>query len=460
MRGSEAESGGHCRKWWPATLVGIAGLVSGCWLPFPSAVELDPVSYPGRVGVPGQVLLPSLKSEPVPGWRVDLNKILSEPVRINPEFIGNDGNRAYFTVEYLVRTKGLRKTAVLGIDVSNGTTLFPPVDIPDARSADCFLNGPRRLVCVNDLLSDDRDDVWVVDSDAGAIIAHVPTGLRPQQEGARALEVKQVGNYAVALETGVGAHGIGDQGQLTWSVAGDGDLLSTFDRSRFPGDPPATVAATMNADGPETVFSVVDGAVLAENVDRQVEPVIGGYMVDERRGRGSQVFGFYDEKGTKVGEYRPPKGASAVPTGEGELPVLAINLDDAQLVLDNHGTPMSVVRTENAVADRFLGEHLFINHDLGVHGRDVVWKKFDLTTGDQVSACSGVPLGAMDFVGSDGTVVIGRFERDGALTAVDTNTCETLWQIADPPAMWAVGSTLVQLLPQSAEFTALVPPTR
>ncbi|UHJ57875.1 hypothetical protein LT337_14635 [Mycolicibacterium fortuitum] len=118
---------------------------------------------------------------------MDLNKLLPEPVRLNPEYIGHDGNRAYFTVEYLVRTKGLRKTAVLGIDVSNGTTLFPPVEIPDARSADCFLNGPRRLVCVNDLLSDDRDDVWVVDSDAGAIIAHVPTGLRPNRKAGERL---------------------------------------------------------------------------------------------------------------------------------------------------------------------------------------------------------------------------------------------------------------------------------
>ena len=140
--------------------------------------------------------------------------------------------------------------------------------------------------------------------------------------------------------------------------------------------------------------------------------------------------------------------------------MLAINLDDAQLVLDNHGTPMSVVKTENAVETRFIGEHLFVNHDLGVHGRDVVWKKFALTTGDKVSECSAVPLGRMDFIGSDGTVVIGRFEREGPLMAVDTNTCETLWQIADPPQMWAIGSTLVQLLPQSAEFTALVPPTR
>ncbi len=449
------------RQWWSATLVSVAGLVSGCWFPLSSTVELDPVSYPGKVGVPGQTLLSSLQPQPVPGWRVDLNKLLPEPVRLNPEYIGHDGNRAYFTVEYLVRTKGLRKTAVLGIDVSNGTTLFPPVEIPDARSADCFLNGPRRLVCVNDLLSDDRDDVWVVDSDAGAIIAHVPTGLRPQQEGGGALEIKQVGNYAVVFEKGVGVHGIGDQGQLTWSVAGDGELLSRFDQSRFPGDPPATVVATMNADGPETVFSVVDGAVLARGVDGRVEPVIGGFMVDERRGgRGPQVFGFFDEHGAQVGEYRPPRGASAVPTGEGELPVLAINLDDAQLVLDNHGTPMSVVKTENAVETRFIGEHLFVNHDLGVHGRDVVWKKFALTTGDQVSECSAVPLGWMDFIGSDGTVVIGRFEREGPLMAVDTNTCETLWQIADPPQMWAIGSTLVQLLPQSAEFTALVPPTR
>lgn len=97
--------------------------------------------------------------------------------------------------------------------------------------------------------------------------------------------------------------------------------------------------------------------------------------------------------------------------------------------------------------------------------RAAVSEKFDLRTGNRVSSCTGLPLGERTFVGSDGTVVVGRqtsahVDEDEAPTvAVDSNTCAVLWKIPEPISMWAIGATLVQALPGSAELTSLVPAT-
>jgi hypothetical protein len=457
---------------WPLKLViavpvvVIAVTIAVTWLvggrSFSPSQEYPQINYGGPVGVPGQVLLAPLRSRPVAGWRINLGDALPGTSAPRADLFGEIGDTAYFAVVD-APTDRAPQTWALGVDVLTGSVVFPPVAL-GVGAANCFTNGPRRLVCANRLSGNDVQ-LWVVDTATGAVLHRGATDLRASPAGDDNPELRQVGDYLVASRKGTGTYGIGDQGQPTWTVPGDGDgsFHSTLRRWDFPGDPPSHLAVTKTGDE-YTVFSVVDGTVLAEDLTRMPTPVVGGYLVDDDEYRSNRTL-FFDEQGAEVGQYEPPSGFTAVSVTDGQLPVMSVSgtgADDGQVVLTNTGVPTEHIAADSAGrSNRFIGGAVFVSPEYSDSSPEAVWTKFDLRSGDKTSECTGLPLAGGDYIGSDGAVVVGVFDRrprDSAnrpVSAFDTTTCEKLWELPSSP-MWAIGRTLVRSTP--GEISSLVPP--
>ena len=415
--------------------------------PFARSNDVPAVSYSGTLGVPGQHLLAPMAAQPSPGWRLDLKGLLPGSVTPKAEsFVGRIEDTGYFVVADYKGGSGLPEMWVLGVDVTSGTPTFPPVRLSGWGEVTCYLNGPRRVLCLQHAGDDETFDAYVIDSERGAVLSHAPTRLSP-------FDVRQVGDYAVAVQDDTGAHGIGDQAQLTWSVTGTSVLLSEVDGRYFPGDPPANVAV-LTTDGPDRAFSAVDGTVLVQS-DGRIEPFVGGVVVQSQPG--TNAFDVYDDHGGVVGHYAAPGRHTAVSTGPGQLPEVALDLDGTQVVLDPRGVPMAVLKTTTLRNSRIIGSALFTTTDVNPTG-ETEWEKFDLKTGQRVSTCRGLPLGQREYIGSDGNVVIGAFglpNESRTLVAVDTDTCGNAWTIDDLADAWSVGYTLVQSRPATGELVGV-----
>lgn len=469
-------------RWWhwftlilcSAWMAGLLWLMTGPASDDPKR-ELSPVSYPGEVGVPGQVLLPSLRQRPVPGWRIDLKALLPGTDEPQVEHIGDVGARGYFTVIPKGQPPGEGRAWLLGIDVAQGVPSFTPVQIDNPAKLKCFLNGPVRVLCLNDFYGTAPTEAWVIDTQAGTVVSRGPSALKADAFGDEAGKVAQVGPYVVAYEPGTGWHGINDQAQFTWTVKAVDDTITTLDPQ--PGMPTSSIGVAKIDKNRSAAFSAVDGTLLRKSGGTLLPVAGGGFFEQERESKASRrilaSFAFFDDKGTRVGRYDNQDGYPDLLNpdyrGSTELPVLSLSFIKQVLVLDNRGTPMTVVHvstggTPNAV--RFVGDSLILTQSgWSADHRPAASEKFDLRSGNRVSSCTGLPV-EDGFVGSDGTVVLGRDKAVGAAedeattVAVDSTTCTVLWQITEPVSMWAVGSTLVQSLPGSAELVSLVPPTR
>ncbi len=428
----------------------------------------SPVSYAGDVGVPGQVSLPPLRQQPVPGWRMDLKALLADIDKPRVEHVGDVGNRAYFTVAGKIRTTGQRSAWLLGVDVVEGVPSFTPVSVGHQAKVSCLLNGTARVLCLNRDYGDEPGEALVLDAQTGAVLSHTVSTLRVDAFGDEA-KVVQVGTYAVAYEPGTGWHGIDDQAQFTWTVKGvEGDITVL---KHQPGMPASDIGVAKVGKDRSVAFSAVDGTVL--KTSGELVPVVGGFVDRERKRSGrhsSTTFTFFDDSGNQVGSYANQAGAPDLfrpGLTSTELPVLSLVTSDQMLVLDNRGTPMTVVdigseRVPNAI--RFFGGSMHITaSDWGAADLStVIVDKFDLRSGNRVSSCTGLPMEEDEFIGSDGTVVVAPqadVDEDEAPTVgFDLDTCSVLWKIPEPGPMWAVGSTLVQALPASGELISLVPP--
>lgn len=120
---------------------------------------------------------------------------------------------------------------------------------------------------------------------------------------------------------------------------------------------------------------------------------------------------------------------------------------------------MTVVPADSPWSVRIVGESVYTRGTFtDIDNANAVWEKFALKTGDHVSSCTGAPLEDGAFVGSDGTLAVGRLDDKAPIIAVDTNTCEVVWQIESPAPTWMIGSTLVQAKRDTYEIASLVPP--
>ncbi|MBN3455489.1 hypothetical protein JNN96_15840 [Mycobacterium sp. DSM 3803] len=463
--GTEVRESFRRMKWWHwvLTVLMAVGVFFGIqWILKSSDDDTHPLSavaYQGQVGVPGQVLLPPMQRQPVPGWRVDLRQLFPDVVRPTIEHVGDNGNRAFFSVSYNVRATGQPKSWLLGIDATTGATLFAPVEIEKPVVVNCLPNGPQRVLCLNEAGGPGAVTAWVIDTDAGTVISHAASNLRTTGIDPAAAVVRSAGDRVIAFQPGTGWRGVDDQGQLTWTVKAAGDSIKVLDRR--PGDPVTDIAVTAINDKESVAFSTVDGTVLRKS-GGTLTPVVGGFVELERQSaavsRSPEEFAFFDARGTRVGRYTDQTGGPSLFEGS-ELPVLTLSLTDQLVVLDPKGTPMTVVPADSPWSVRIVGESVYTRGTFtDIDNANAVWEKFALKTGDHVSSCTGAPLEDGAFVGSDGTVAVGRLDDKAPIIAVDTNTCEVVWQIESPAPTWMIGSTLVQAKRDTYEIASLVPP--
>lgn len=468
-------------RWWHWLILLLCGawIASLVWLMPDSAnddakQELEQVSYMGEVGVPGQTLLPSLRQQPVPGWRIDLKSLLPGIAEPQVEHVGDVGTRGYFTVIPKGQPAGEGRAWLLGVDVAQGVPAFAPVQIDNPAQLKCFLNGPARVLCLNEFYATAPAQAWVIDTQAGTVLSHGPSTLNVAGFGAKAGTIAQVGNYAVAYEPANGWHGIGDQGQFTWTITAVDDTITALDPQ--PGMPPNHIGVAKIDKDRSAAFSAVDGKLLRKSSGKLL-PVVGGFVERDRENPTARYisasFAFFNEEGQRIGRYHNQDGYPDLLNpgnyrGSTELPVLSLSFSKQVLVLDNRGTPMTVVHVDSQSSPealRFVGGSVYLTESSGTAGKNAaVSERFDLRTGNRVSSCTGLPV-EDGFIGSDGTVVLGHpkpasDETEVPTVAVDSTTCTVLWQIAEPASMWAVGSTLVQSLPRTAELVSLVPPER
>lgn len=465
-----SEPNPHRKKPWGlvVALVAIAAVLIAAaivLIPRLSQGAADQPAAGREVALPGEVLLASLREKPVPGWRINLSDLLpgaKQPLRAN--LFDYIGEKAFFTLR-----SDDGRSWLLGVDVKQGSSLFPPIEFPDSAGPDCFVNGPNRVLCLN-TISDrvtgggsEQVEIWVVDTGNGAVVAHGPTDLRASITEPPLYTVNAVGDYAVARQDGVGWYGLGDHGERTWFVPGSGaPPRYTLDKLHFPGNPVSNLVGDQDGDG--LVFSAQDGRVFP-HVPGWVEPVIGGFVVMDDQS--PSAFHFYGNDGTKTGEYRPQDGESAeIATGNGQRVVVTLSKigssDATQLIFTPTGQLITETKTHSlGDAIRFIGNYMYAGPD-NTLDPNIIWNKYDLTTGKNVSACSGMPLARTDLIGSDGTVVLGDLPgptpSDTFPAAVDTNTCTRLWELPSRTPLWTVGTTLLQAVPESNEIISLVPP--
>lgn len=461
------------RRRWPwivaAIVVVVAVAVAAVVLLFPrDGGDAEQQAVP--IGVPGQVLLPSLREQPVVGWRVDLAALLPDVqgASLSARVAGHIETRGYFKILAVGDTDSLERQWVVGIDLATGTPLFAPVELGANSGTNCYVNGPQRLVCTSSFGNGDPPLAWVIDSVTGAVIYTGPTDLKSGISDSDGFKLTQIGDYVVAAKKRVGWYGVGDQGQTTWFVAGLGDeAVDRVQADQFPGDRVANIAATPGTDNSWTVFSSVDGSQLISNHGAGwLSPLVGGgFVVMDRQSPAG--FQFYDARGARVGEWRPQEGTSAeLAVGADQLAVVTLSdlggSSAKQVTLTGDGRVMAETNSQSlGYGIRIIGDYMFAAGADTETDPDTVWNKFDLKTGNPVSSCAALPLARNDFVGSDGTVVLGRQSKpghplDGILRAVDSNTCQTLWQIPNPPEMITIGTTLVQT--PRGEISSLVPP--
>ena len=421
------------RKWLPGVAVlAVLAVLAGC------ATEGQPEVAPPDL--PSQTLLSSsMREEPVPGWTVTVADLELPPGTVMKP-IGNIGSRGLF--------QGITKDGwwLVGLDIANGQRVFGPVRLAGGDGAidyNCFVNGPPLVLCVRQGREPGAPSTaWVVDTDSGTVVFDGPTDVQvAAQEGRPRLE--QIGDHAVAAVMGIGIHGVGPRGELTWFVPGDGILPAQF-TSWDRDSAPSTLAVQKGMDLADVVFSVIDGRVVEPELPQDVRlwramVYPGGFGYEFTDGDGQDRVAFFDDSGALLSEIAE-KGSFE--TRSADLPTVVTQVNDRVMTLDGR-TLVVLPPTVPAVEARLIGSRLFIAND----PKHEEWQQFDLRTGETGKTCETDSLGYY-YIASDGEVVIARHE-DSLVRAVDLSTCETLWSLPTPEygvakEVWKVHTALIQ----------------
>lgn len=393
----------------------------------------------------------SVRQENVPAWKVTGEELGMRPGTGLKPFKRFGEGRTYFA--------GLSDDGVwlVGLDVRTGRPLFDAVLLGpfSGASVDCMANGPNVVLCIRD----DPDpalpgSAWVVNVDGGAVTYHGPTDFRVHQADGKAT-VAQWGDFTIAVERGVGVHGVGPDARPTWFVPGDGLLRQT---AEWPSDIERGTLAVQGGKGAEAdiVFSVVDGRVLEpetshwENLGR-ARTFADGFVyeyTDQRDGTDRVIF--FDESGRAV---RRPNVIGQLGSRSPDLPLVQTSTRDmfftvdGELLLDLSNGPVSPEA-------RLIGERLFVSTDV----EHKIWRQFDLHSGTEINSCVIEDL-RFSYLGSDGSVAIIA-EGSGA-QAIDLDTCQQLWSVpgsnlAEARQIWNINGALIQRV--NDELAALATP--
>jgi len=480
---SEAVVAPTVRRRWPIvlaalllTVVVVTALLVAWWI-------RDGGSARPAWQQPAQVLLPSMRVPPMPGWRIAVTDLglpaatpgLADGSSVTTEddpsestpFVGYVGERAFF----VARKPGTSGTQwwLIGVNVRDGSRLFEPVPLDIANAPpDCFVNRPTMLFCLRDD-GDLRNNVdggvtWVIDARAGKVSYFGPTDLRTYPGE---LNVRQVGIYAVAESMDEGVYGVGATAEPTWFIPGDGSLAQNDG-----GDGTAPPFAIETPEGRESnttvVFSLVDGSVVAptpgerlRQLGAQVYP--GGFAVEMTTEEDRTLYDpdeiwFFDNTGKRVGQVDV---SAELARSSPDVPIVASSPESIVYSVD--GRPIAEVPHVGVnTGIRLAGARLFV--DESESPALPRWAQYDLTTGVKGKTCEFDM--SYRYLGTDGSVGVFRIDNpavDRVAKAVDFATCGTLWELPSKAGsysrVWRIDTTLVQLSDDGTELMSLVPPS-
>ena len=210
-------------------------------------------------------------------------------------FVGNLGDDAYF-VAGSPRAPDTQWW-LIGVNVHDGRRLFAPVKLNVGTWApECFLNGPKTVLC----LSDDAESgtAWVIDAQSGSVSYTGPTDLRTYPAK---LTVHQVGIYAVAETQFQGVFGVGPNAETTWFVPGDGSVHQNYQSAH---DTAPLTLASQGTPGRgsfgNVVFSLSDGAVVKPELDADAQQQMtviypGGFAAEIALSETRTEIQFFDD---------------------------------------------------------------------------------------------------------------------------------------------------------------------
>ncbi|MCK0172586.1 hypothetical protein [Mycolicibacterium sp. F2034L] len=396
---------------------------------------------PSLPKLPQQILLSSsMRAQPLPGWTVTVADLeLPTGTVVRP--VGNIGDRGIFL--------GITDEGwfLLGIDVTSGQRVFGPVRLGaagDATDFNCFINGPPMVICARQA-SDPAapSTAWVVDTSTGTLTYDGPTEAVVAGTGGRP-RLEQIGDFAVAVATGAGVHGVGARGELTWFVPGDGILPTQF--SEPDRDTPESTLVTQGSGGvADTVFSVVDGRVVEPDLppDAQlgravVYPGGFGYEYHPVDDVSKAQVAFFDEDGVKLSEFP----GDTLEVGSLDLPMISSKRSRIVVTLDGRQL-LSLPPSLPAAGARLIGARFLV----AIDAERIEWQQFDVDTGDAEKTCVGDSL-KYYYLASDGEIAVVTGAGSPA-RGMDLTTCQVLWSIPgsapnEAKEVWKVNTTLVQ----------------
>lgn len=471
-------------RWWMFGLIGsvVVVMVVGAIVvvvktrsmtaPTPAAFQRGEWQAP-----PQAVLTSPMRVPPISGWRTSTSNlglpddsafaIADEPHPSSTPFIGTVGSNGYFLASRPVGAD--RQWWLVGIDVRTGKQLFPPVTIVADYVPACFLNGLEQVLCIADDVRGDATEstAWIIDTHTGNVSFNGPTKLHTTPGSG--VSVEQVGIYAVANIRDEGAYGIGPHAQTTWFVPHAVVGSTRISGSAIDTAPPTLAAGSDTAVRDRMIiFSVVDGKVMTPQLGDGLTPQAavvypGGFAIqavaDISKHIPDRVM-FFDDEGNRVGQTDVSGNLSIFST---VVPIIE-GLPDSSVFGANGAGLIQFPDRELGRTAVVIGHRLYAPESEWEGPVKVRrWRQFDLTTGQEGTACRP---NMSYYIANDGNVGVfetARYDVTGATTfAMDLDTCEKLWSTPVNPdsfhRLWRIDDTLVELSDDGKELHSLVAP--
>lgn len=410
----------------------------------------------GIVGGNPQYLLAPIPSSlpPSPRWKLRWADIVQAGnAGLRPASFGSIGDVAYFTSE--TTSSGLGPQWLFGVNVVSGKIAMQPLEIP---ASTCMVNRPR-LLCIEKEWSTGKPvprNIRIIEPSSGTVSFTGPTNLTDgPNDDWPGIELAQIGEYTVANANGEGSqqhgwYGVGQQGELTWFVPGKGDFLSITEPLDLP---PRTLALGDQNDSyptPRLIFSVTDGHIFRFDYapgEFESQPRIfdWGWAFVIRRpndtGKQTDTVRMFDTNGSQIGTYEGRPGRVISMLNNTELPTVlesdGLGKNGEWRVFGRDGRQLATLpETSGTPTLKVVGNKLFYTFE-NSREKTTPWLQYDLTTGKPGATCTN--LDPTFPLGTDGRVLISQLSEsvfdaksgfdllNQFYTAVDTDTCQTLW---------------------------------
>ncbi len=449
------------RRWWlivPAVVV-VMVVAAGAvlvWRPWRSASPDAQQETAAR----GPTLLSSpMRQEPVPGWRLTAEQVGLPAGASQGNFIGAVQDRAYF----VTMSESLDQSYVYGVDTS-GKVVLPATGLGGKVDVNCQLNGPTRVVCINNdvrIPAGDPIPAWVVDVSAGTVLFAGTTALRSSQ-GSGLPYLRPAGQYLLETHAGEGVYGLGDHLEKTWFVPGYGLAYGDIGPGDYPRSPAGYQVVDVKGDAPDVVFSLGDGSILTPR-DGGGDRLLGAQLFDGGFGydfqdaaSGTRGLLFFDNRGKQLARVLVPgQDLSFAGDNTSRLPIAKAN--GRWLVFRPDGQQRVEIADDAPVATFDVSaDTLFYTTDVtGDIAAPTKWQTVNLDTGARGPDCAFDREG---YIGTDGTVMLSHdMASNVGITAVDLATCTTLWTRAEIGA-WRVADTLIAYDGAGKDLVSLVAP--